>query len=44
MHARIEPLINSLLQQKHEGFQSKNLTVDQVTLLTQSIEYMLEAK
>ena len=44
IYARVEPLIDPLLPREQAGFRRGRSTVDQVTLLTQSIENALEAK
>ena len=44
IYARVEPLIDPLLPQEQAGFRRGRSTVDQVTLLTQSIEDAFEAK
>ena len=44
IYARVEPLIDPLLPREQAGFRRGKSTVDQVTLLTQSIEDAFEAK
>ena len=44
LHPHLEPIVDSQLPQEQAGFRSERLTVDQVTLLTQNIEAMFEAK
>ena len=44
IYARVEPLIDPLLPREQVGFRRGRSTVDQVTLLTQSIENAFEAK
>ena len=44
IYARVEPLIDPLLPREQAGFRRGRSTVDQVTLLTQSIENAFEAK
>ena len=44
IYARVEPLIDPLLPRERAGFRRGRSTVNQVTLLTQSIENAFEAK
>ena len=44
IYARVKPLIDPLLPREQAGFRRGRSTVDQVTLLTQSIENAFEAK
>ena len=44
IYARVEPLIDPLLPREQAGFRRGKSTVDQVTLLTQSIKDAFEAK
>ena len=44
IYARVEPLIDPLLPREQAGFRRGRSTVDQITLLTQSIENAFEAK
>ena len=42
--ARIEPIVDSLLPQEQAGFRRGRSATDQITLLTQGIEYSFSAK
>ena len=44
IHARVEPIVDSLLLREQAGFRRGRSTVDQAVLLTQNIEDLFEAK
>ena len=44
IHARVEPIVDSLLPREQDGLRRGRSTVDQTVLLTQNIEDSFEAK